>query len=290
MTREDDFIGQLEGYLDEYGGLTPLPDATRHAVRAELPTTRQIGSLPGPMRYLSMSMSIPAPARYGLAAAVVIAAAVLGSALLINGPNAGGGNEATPTMQPSAAKANQGSLVAGSYFIDDPFPVGVTFVVPPGWRFEGGGGDEAVITTSTSQPGIGVGFSIIANVSVDPCDPDQTQLDPPVGASVEDLVAALSNLQGYEATAATDVTVSGFHGKEFVLTPDADNTECDEMRPWSTAFRVNGTGAGEVTRFRIVDVDGVRLAITGTYFVGEPTSAEMAELDRVLDSIQLEPR
>ena len=37
MTRNDDFIGQLEGYLDEYEGSTPLPDEVRDAIRAELP-------------------------------------------------------------------------------------------------------------------------------------------------------------------------------------------------------------------------------------------------------------
>jgi len=52
MTREDDFIGQLERYLDEYEGHTPLPDAVRDAIRAELPKTKQVGSLPGPMRSL----------------------------------------------------------------------------------------------------------------------------------------------------------------------------------------------------------------------------------------------
>ena len=41
MTRDDDFIGQLEGYLDEYEGSTPLPDEVRDAIRAQLPSTQQ---------------------------------------------------------------------------------------------------------------------------------------------------------------------------------------------------------------------------------------------------------
>ena len=41
MTRDDDFIGQLEGYLDQYEGSTPLPDEVRDAIRAELPSTQQ---------------------------------------------------------------------------------------------------------------------------------------------------------------------------------------------------------------------------------------------------------
>ena len=55
MTREDDFIAQLEDYLDAYEGVTPLPDAIRDAVRAKLPSTRQIGPVLGLMRFPAMS-------------------------------------------------------------------------------------------------------------------------------------------------------------------------------------------------------------------------------------------
>ena len=41
MTHNDEFIGQLESYLDEYEGSTPLPEDVRDAIRAELPLTRQ---------------------------------------------------------------------------------------------------------------------------------------------------------------------------------------------------------------------------------------------------------
>jgi hypothetical protein len=41
MTRDSDFIGIIEEYLDEHEGHTPLPDGTRNAIRAELPSTRQ---------------------------------------------------------------------------------------------------------------------------------------------------------------------------------------------------------------------------------------------------------
>ncbi len=97
MTHEDDFIQQLEGYLDEYEGTTPLPDEVRHAVRAQLPTTRQIGPVTGPMRDLMMSNVI----RVGLVAAVAAVIAVIAFNLLPGSPPAGG--EQTPTPEPSAA-------------------------------------------------------------------------------------------------------------------------------------------------------------------------------------------
>ena len=78
MTRDDDFIGQLEGYLDEFEGVTPLPDEIRDAVRAQLPTTKQIGPIRGPMRYLTMNR----PFQIAAAGLIVVAAAVAGYGLL----------------------------------------------------------------------------------------------------------------------------------------------------------------------------------------------------------------
>ena len=81
MARPDKFIGQLEGYLDEFEGMTPLPDSARATVRDALRTTRQIIALPRPMRYLIRSTSAPALARFWLVAAALLAAAVIAAAV-----------------------------------------------------------------------------------------------------------------------------------------------------------------------------------------------------------------
>jgi len=94
MTRDDDFIGQLEGYLDEYEGDTPLPDAIRNAVRAQLSTTKQIGGSAMPMRFLTMIR----PLQIALAA-VAVAAIVLLGVNLLPGPNVG--DEPSPSVEPS---------------------------------------------------------------------------------------------------------------------------------------------------------------------------------------------
>ncbi len=83
MTHEDDFIQQLEGYLDEYEGTTPLPDEVRDAVRAQLRTTRQIGPITGPMRDFMMSNVI----RVGLVAAAAAIIAVIAFNLLPGSPD-----------------------------------------------------------------------------------------------------------------------------------------------------------------------------------------------------------
>jgi hypothetical protein len=296
MTREDDFIGQLEGYLDEYEGLTPLPDTTRDAIRGQLPTTRQIGSRPGPMRYLSMSMSIPAPARYGLVAAVVITAAVLGGAFLSRGGGIGADPTPTPAptstpeptpellepgaIEPAADPDNSfRNLQAGTYHVD--LPMRITFTVPAGWG-------EWAYTSEKSQinliPESGDGeltFEIVENVSADPCTDEV--LDPPVGPSVDDLVTALSALEGFDVSPVTNENIDGYRGKQLTLT--APTSGCD-MRTWVTSTRQNGVGLGEVNHVRILDVDGVRLLI-GLAPPDDP--AEQREVDGILDSIRITP-
>jgi hypothetical protein len=299
MTREDDFIGQLQGYLDDYEGLTPLPDATRDAIRAQLPRTRQIGSLAGPMRYLSMTMSIPAPARYGLAAAVVITAAVLGGALFAGGGNnpGGPGPTASPTptpistpeptpelLEPGAIEPAEDpvnsfrNLQAGTYHFD--LPMRITFTVPAGWG-------QWAYTSKRSQfkligPKDGeLSFEIVENVSADPCTGEL--LDPPVGPSVDDLVTALSALEGFDVSPVTNVTIDGYRGKQLTLTSPASG--CD-MRTWATSFRQNGVGLGEANHVRILDVDGVRLLI-GLAPPSDP--ADQREVDGILDSIRITP-
>jgi hypothetical protein len=300
MTREDDFIGQLQGYLDDYEGLTPLPDATRDAIRAQLPKTRQIGSLTGPMRYLSMSMSIPAPARYGLAAVVVAAAAVLGGAYLFGGRNnpAEPGPTASPTptttstpeptaellepgaIEPAAnADASYRNLQAGAYHVD--LGMRITFTVPAGWGEWAYTSKKSQINLINDNDDGEVSFEIVENVTAGTCTDEL--LDPPVGPSVDDLVTALSAMKGFDVSTVTNVTIDGYHGKQFTLT--APTSGC-ELRTWATSTRVNGVGLGEANHVRILDVDGARLLIG----LAPPSNpAIQREADGIVDSIRITP-
>ena len=104
MTPDNDFIGQLEDYLHEFDGVTPLPGRVRDAIRAELPSVRQAQHRPGPRRLLTMLSTASAGARFGLAAAVVVVAVVLGAAVLNNGQNRSFvGDTPTPTPLPTPA-------------------------------------------------------------------------------------------------------------------------------------------------------------------------------------------
>jgi hypothetical protein len=283
MTSDKDFIGHLEDSLDEYEGATPLPASVRDAVRAELPTTNQVGPIRGLMRYPSM-FHLSTAAKYGIAAAVVLAAAVVGAAYFGGGGNVGGGNP-TPTpersaevIQPLANGEDGRELAAGTYKAELAMPV--TFTVPDGWTM------WAYTSAATQFNLFGeqgeLSFEIIENVSADPCTGEQ--FDPPVGPSVDDLVSALVNLEnfGFEVTTPTDITLDGFPGKQLTMTAPRAPAGC-ELRTWRTTTRQNGVALGEVNEVRIVDVDGSRLLIS----IANPPTGDRSEIDAIVNSLQL---
>lgn len=228
--------------------------------------------------------------RFGVAAAAVVLAVILGVNFL-SGPSVGGDQDPTPSPTPTAAVSPvelpslEGvPLSAGTYSLGASFPVGITFEVPSGWSSCSQGVLEQGLCYG-GHPGVALTFLIVDNVVADPCDSSRTLLDPPVGPSVEDLVAAISNLAGFEASATTDVTVDGFQGKQFTLTaPDIEG--CGWT--WATADRTAGVAATEVNEVRILDVDGVRLVITGTYFPQTPEES-LSAYQQAIASVGIEP-
>jgi hypothetical protein len=103
MNGRDDFLDQLEDYLDTVEGSTPLPKSVRNAIRAELPGTRQLGPLRGPMRFLLMATNLPRSSRYGLAAAVVAIALIGGASLLVGSNNPATTSSSTPSASAVAS-------------------------------------------------------------------------------------------------------------------------------------------------------------------------------------------
>lgn len=199
---------------------------------------------------------------------------------------------ATATLSSAAASPRElpveGDLAAGSYSLSD-FPVAITFDIPPveppavWFVCSPSPVEQAVCKESTPAAVSAVTFQIVDNVVAGCSDQETAELlDPPVGPSVDDLVTAISSLEGYEATAPMDITVSGFEGKEFTLT--AVTHGCGAT--WATADRVTGMGTGESNLLRILDVDGVRVVISGAY---RTPDAAVAAVEHVMDSVQIEP-
>src|SRR6478736_5358410 len=110
MKGTDDFIGQLDDYLAEFDGVTPLPGRVKDAIQSELPRTRQARPLPRPLNVVAMLPQALAGARSGLVAATVVAAVVLGAALIYNyGTTDVGGRGVNPVETATPAPAATGS-------------------------------------------------------------------------------------------------------------------------------------------------------------------------------------
>ena len=170
--------------------------------------------------------------------------------------------------------------------------MGLTFTVPDRWQ---ACSESPVEQLVCYFPGSGdyageLGFVIVTNVAADPCAPGAVFLDPPVGPSVDDLVTALSNLEGYEVTTPVNTSIDGFGGKLLTVTAPSDgnatSAECGGFAPWTTEDRTTGMVPGETAVLRVIDVEGVRIMITNSAYPGSPYEAEF---DDLLDSIQIEP-
>jgi len=308
MTSEDDFIGQLEGYLEEYEGMTPLPEAIRDAVRAQLPTTRQIGWLSEPMRRFPIMNNI---IRVTIAAAAVIAVAILGYSLL--GGSDGVGPPVptpTPTPIPTPTATAEPTPFAG-FYTDTPFAEGGFGMCPPAPDGpdcnEDPRDDTMTFTYQASEawePAPGSGVSLVAEgytspsgasmvivrgnwLYSDPCRQDDS-LDPdiPVGPTVDDFASALDSHPLLEVTTPVDVTLAGYSGKYVELQVPADISGCFRYRP--VEAMIYAQGPSHRWRLWILDDEGVRVAIQSADFPG--TSAEhQAELQAIVDSIQIQP-
>jgi hypothetical protein len=299
MTSDKDFIGVLEEYLDEYEGATPLPESVRDAVRAQLPTTNQVGPLSGPMRYPSM-FNLPMAARYGLAAAVLLAAAVIGVSFF-SSQNVGGLGPVevpsatatpTPTRVPTAPS---GQLEPGTYRFAQFTRRAFTVTVPEGWsrdnNFLGTGSGTA---ESDAFQGNGVYFAtwMVSHVYSDSCQWEGA-LRPT--ESVGELIQALAEQGGHETTAEGETELGGLPATqfEFSVPSDFDIAGCDQefMRLWPDAGPNENYGlpiaVGQIVTVYVVDIDGeAQLVIAGHKEAS--TAADVAELESVVASLHFE--
>ena len=249
--------------------------------------------------------------RLAIAAAAVVA--VIGvAAIATNSPNSDDDVEPAPAVQPTVAPttvAPRGET--GVFEVTGPsgtYVTGVsgTYTVPDGWRNLGFG-------VIKGDPAFGVIFgnaddiyytSVCLSVSIGPA----------VGPTVDDLVSAWANLPGVDATAARDVTIDGFDGKQIEFTvPDYDAGDCNGMftrcgfssgnRPQhcdsmlleKDSKQSSSGGYGFFTSYSalpnqhekiwILDVDGARLMIMAGSFP-DTSPQDRAALDEIVASIR----
>ena len=200
MSNDPETTRIVRSWLDE--GVTRLPDRVLDAVLDEVPATPQRRATWWPVRrYQSMNGML----KYGLAAAVVVIAILLGMNYF--GTNVGGSPDPTPIPSPTPVGALNGQqpLTPGRYAIEDGTSARVSAEVPSGWH--------AVASWAMRPPtgheppeGSGIRFYTVGNLFNDPGSFAGGLQDPPVGPTVDDLVDAIvaqeewtsSTLDGYD--------------------------------------------------------------------------------------------
>ena len=190
---------------------------------------------------------------------------------------------ATSFVLPAADSPNNGQLLEpGTWRLAAGFPVSVSFDVPDGWSVCSASSVEQGLCGPEGSNGANVAFLNVTNVVSDPCS--EALAKPAVGPSVDDLVTAISNLKGFNATKPINVTIDGYRGKQFVVTAP-DSSAC-ELKTWATDNRTNGVGLGEANLIQIVDVDGVRVMFAEAYSPWS-SSGPGPEVDAILASMQI---
>jgi hypothetical protein len=166
----------------------------------------------------------------------------------------------------------------------------VTMDVPEGYLgFEG----WAIFKPGTSQTGVSTWA--IGDVYADACQWRGTLLDRSAVSSTDDVMAALANQQGLRVSTPTDVTIDGFAGTYIERTFPArmSLSDCDgvQFRVWlNTGGGPRWLGSpGQLDLLWILDVEGTPLVIDVSLEV-DATAQDRAELLRMVESVQIDPR
>lgn len=297
MTARRDPDSLLRTYLDD--GPIELPDRSYDAVRSQIDHTRQRVVF-GPWRNPLMSNLT----RFAIAAAVIAVIAVIGINLLPGGGGIGGpGPTATASPSPSPSPSPtpvaiklpaSGALAAGTYYMENRAFTNVkrlTFTLPAGWTV------ADFVAKEAGAPGeVMFGTWVVSHVFTDACKWDKASVVD-VGTTVDQLVSALADQKSRTASAATDTTVGGFPAKRIELTVAATlatpTCTLGNLRYWpdpgpdfSGGLCCNPTGNIDV--IYAVDVAGQRMVIIARHYPGS-SSQNLAELQGIVDSIQIEP-
>lgn len=252
-----------------------------------------------------MLSNTPILARWGLAAAAIVVAAVLGAGLLNGNQGNVGGPAPTPTIAPSATPTatpfvstltsaplascgNEGAAECappGTYKLSSAtaWPTTVSLDVPEGWwawfpgdtihDFEGLLVDDG--PTGTGGSGWGIMFMTVGEVSRDPCDPNAPMFAPGDVDTPEELAAAMATWPGFEATTPEPISIDGVGGLLVELTSTRTFVQCpQDSFLWKTASgqmvdtypMVDQNGLRRPGQFRIIEVGRELIVIRTTDF------------------------
>ena len=206
------------------------------------------------------------------------------------------GNDAAATPVPASTgtpSRSFGELEPGKYVFrsfDDDFDASYRITMD---LLDGYEGDDGNVVFGSDE-GQGISVWIVGNVYAKPCHWVGTLLDPPVGSSVDGLVAALASQQQRGASRPTDVELDGFTGKfmEMSVPSGIDLADCHDgqFRTWvdSTMVGARNLEPGQHDLLWIVDVDGRRLLIDAALGVGT-SPQDRADRIQMVESIRIDP-
>ena len=231
--------------------------------------------------------------RFGIAAAAVIVLALVGLRFLPGG-GMGADPSPTPTASPVILTYSQTvqNLGPGRYRIPAGAwtPADLTFTVPAGWQARYLG-----FSKHLDQPDeIDVVPFIVTHVYTDTCAPEGEFELAPIGPTVDDLASALEALGGAEVSPAEDITVDGYPAKrvDLAFSEDIDLADCrvPALQVWANASETDFFAQlpGSAASVYIVDVQGQTVVITASWR-NASSQSDVAELEAVVDSMQIEP-
>ncbi len=303
-------------------GPTEAPDRALEAALLRIQTTPQERDLRIPWRFSKMTT----PAR--VATAAVIGVLVVGGALFIlgrpgqsdvggPGPTATSTPTTSPTPVPSASASSSpgpigsGPLEPGQHMAKPFAPpngngvceyvpqpgcsetvqddtIRITFTVPDGWASNDAGAAINKPATGWVAPqGMGLLFGRGGWLRSDPCIKVDAVPEIPVGPTVDDFANALADHPLLDATPPTTVSLGGYSGKYMDLQLPSDITDCTlGYYPWVPSMPAQGPS--HKRHLWILDVEGIRVVVETADFAGT-TVSDLAELQAIVDSIQIEP-
>ena len=300
MTTDRETLHAIGLWLEE--GRTVLPDHVLDAVLEQLPSKPQRRPAWAVRRISHMNPI----AKYAIAAAAVVVIAIVGWNFVgTSGTTEPGGLPSiTESPSPSAAPPSPaplapstGSMEAGRYRWTSQGG-DVSFDVPDGWT----GGPGAISKNVDSQADVTLAHNLpgttyeVTHVYSDACA-SENALEP-IGATVDDLVAALEAQENVDVAVA-DVTAGSVVGKRIAIEQAAslaDRSGCRHgpegpLQIWAdeaeTGFFALAPGFSGIAY--VFEVDGDRFVFSGAYGP-EASDADIAELDAIIESMEFWPR
>lgn len=297
MIKDSDVEKVLRSWLVE--GSDRLPDRVAAAVMERVPATaqRRWPSSLSPRTFASR------PWRLAVAAVAILVVSGAAIALLPRGPDRGAITAPSPsvsssptssTQKPAATLRPAGVMDPGIYRMEAPFQAPFSITFPTSWiaRSIGGANAEFLKDGSADGEGVWVSAHLVDGVLLDPCHPGTGQVRP-TPKTVDEFVAALSALKGFDAGPTSNSSVGGLPAKSLTLTNsiDTDTAGCTEgpMLPLWTfgGGQQAATNGGATEHLRVLIVHRRLVVIDGESFQNTPSNA-IEEMQTVIESIVFE--